>query len=300
MIFSRRSFLKTLLGGLGAFIAGAAYAVGYGPMQRLRVTRYKITPTNWPKDFKLKIAVLSDIHAVEPWMSAERITGIVEQTNALQADLVVLLGDYVAGIWKYRFGTVYSGNWATALSGLKAPLGVYAVLGNHDWWDDLTVQKNGTGIPYPRKALENAGIPVLENQSIRITHKGAGFWLAGLGDQLALPAGKPGVWRGIDDIESTLAQCTSSEPIILLAHEPEIFQKTPDRIQLTLAGHTHGGQINLFGWRPTDGTELGSEFPYGHFKRDNSHLIVSGGLGCSLYPIRIGVPPEIVMVELGT
>ena len=98
--------------------------------------------------------------------------------------LIVLLGDYVAGD---RFVTdyVHSGEWAPVLSRLKAPLGVHAILGNHDWWEDRGAQRSGQGPTIAGGALEKAGIRVYENEAVRIAKDGKAFWLAGLGDQLA-------------------------------------------------------------------------------------------------------------------
>ena len=135
---------------------------------RLRVTRYEITPPQWPADFTLKIAAIADIHACDPWMSLDRIQSIVEHTNALGADIIVLLGDYVAG---HRHVTRFipASEWAPVLAGLKAPLGVHAILGNHDWWYDATVQREGQGLTISRRALEAAGIPVYENDAVRLS-----------------------------------------------------------------------------------------------------------------------------------
>ena len=142
-MISRRHFLR-FAGGLGA--AGVStVAYGFGePALRLRVTRYNIQPPQWPADFKLKIAVIADLHACDPWMSLERIESIVERTNALKPDITVLLGDYVAGHRQVtRF--IPASEWAPVLAGLHAPLGVHAVLGNHDYWEDKTVQRDGQG-----------------------------------------------------------------------------------------------------------------------------------------------------------
>ena len=181
-------------------------------MLRLRVARYDITPTQWPADFQLKIAVIADLHACDPWMSLQRIEAIVERTNALDADIIVMLGDYVAG---HRHVTRYipASEWAPVLAGLKAPLGVHAILGNHDWWDDKTVQREGQGPTVARRALEAAGIPVYENDAQRLTKDGRPFWLAGLGDQLAyLPARRfrPVRRIGVDDLAATLAKVTDA------------------------------------------------------------------------------------------
>src|ERR1700680_1031662 len=187
-MISRRRFLR-FLAGFGAFGAStAAYGFGVEPLLRLRVARYDIAPPQWPAGFQLKIAIIADLHACDPWMSLQHIEAIVERTNALDADIIVMLGDYVAG---HRHVTRYiaAGEWAPVLAGLKAPLGVHAILGNHDWWSDKAVQQHGQGPTVARRALEAAGIPVYENDATRLTKAGRPFWLAGLGDQLAyLPA----------------------------------------------------------------------------------------------------------------
>lgn len=297
-MLTRRHFLRTF-SGLG--VAGVS-TVAYGfsePELQLRVTRYQVSPPQWPADFNLKIAVVADVHACDPWMSLERIQTIVDQTNALGADITVLLGDYVAG---HRHVTRFipADEWASVLAGLKAPLGVHAILGNHDYWDDRTVQLDGQGETVARRALEAKGIPVYENDVQRLSKAGRPFWLAGLGDQLAyLPARRfrPIRHIGVDDLGATLKKVTDDAPVILLAHEPDVAHRVPSRVALQLSGHTHGGQVRLMGWSPV--SPSGQRLAYGHI-RMNSDIIVSGGLGCSIVPFRLGVPPEIVLVSLGT
>jgi predicted MPP superfamily phosphohydrolase len=87
-------------------------------------------------------------------------------------------------------------------------------------------------------------------------------------------------------------------PVVLLAHEPDIFASVPKRVAVTLAGHTHGGQVRLFGHVPVAPSPLSRVYNYGHYHEGGRHLIVSGGLGCSWWPVRIGVPPEIVHVSI--
>jgi predicted MPP superfamily phosphohydrolase len=298
-MISRRHFLR-FIAGLGALGASTA-AYGFGePVLRLRLTRYDLLPPQWPADLHLKIAVVADIHACDPWMSLQHIEAIVERTNALNADIIVMLGDYVAG---HRHVTRFipPSEWAPVLAGLKAPLGVHAILGNHDWWEDKAVQHAGQGPTRARQGLEAAGIPVYENDAVRLNKAGKPFWLAGLGDQLAwYPARRfrPVKRLGVDDLTATLAKVTDDAPIILLAHEPDIAMRVPSRVALQLSGHTHGGQVRLFGWSPVVPSRYGERFVYGH-TRTNCDVIVSGGLGCSIMPFRLGVPPEIVLVTLG-
>jgi predicted MPP superfamily phosphohydrolase len=295
---SRRRFLQWLLRlGLGAG-AAATYATAIEPLL-LRTTRYDLRPKHWPAGLDLSLAVLADMHACEPWMDIGRIESVVARTNALNADLILLLGDYAAG---HRFvtGPVDSSDWSQPLARLKAPLGVHAILGNHDWWDDRGVQASGKGPPYARRALERVGIPVYENDAVRVAKDGHPFWLAGLGDQLAFWSTRrryPGRRIGVDDLTATLAKVQDDAPVILLAHEPDILPRVPERVSLVLSGHTHGGQVRLFGWSPVVPSRFGNRFAYGHV-REQCDLIVSGGLGCSIIPVRLGVPPEIVLVNL--
>lgn len=294
---SRRSFLKSLLGSAAALIGSGAYAFGLEPAFRLRIRHYALVPPAWPVGFGVTIAVLADIHVGEPYMPASRVEEIVEATNALGADLVVLLGDYVAG---HRFMTRQVGmaEIAPILARLRAPLGVFSILGNHDWWDDLTAQREHKGPIIAARALRDVGIPVLENDVVRLKKGEQPFWVAGLGDQIAFVQA-PGRYKGVDDLPGTLAKVDDGAPVILLAHEPDIFPQVPPRVALTLSGHTHGGQVRLFGYSPLVPSKYGNRYAYGHVVEEGRHLVVSGGLGTSILPVRFGVPPEILLVELG-
>ena len=298
-MFTRRRFLRFVAGFGAAGLSTAAYGFGE-PVLRLRVARYYVPLPQWPSDHQLTIAAIADLHACDPWMSLKHIDAIVERTNALGADVIVMLGDYVTG---HRHVTrhIPAGEWAPVLAGLKAPLGVHAILGNHDYWDDKEVQRAGQGPTIARRALEAVGIPVYENDAVRLIKDRRPFWLAGLGDQLAyLPARhfRPVPRIGIDDLAATLAKVTDDAPVILLAHEPDVAMRAPARVALQLSGHTHGGQVRLFGWSPVVPSRYGNRLAYGHM-RVNCDVIVSGGLGCSIMPFRLGVPPEIVLVTLG-
>jgi predicted MPP superfamily phosphohydrolase len=151
------------------------------------------------------------------------------------------------------------------------------------------------------RALEAAGIKVYENDILRLQKEQHGFWLAGLGDQLALlPGARWGraSFAGVDDLPGTLANVTDAAPVILLAHEPDIFPRVPARVSLTLSGHTHGGQVRVLGYSPLVPSRFGNRYAYGHIVENGRHLIVSGGLGCAILPVRIGVPPEVVLVDV--
>jgi uncharacterized protein len=286
---SRRGLL---LRGFGAAaLTGVSTAVYAGAVEpeRLITTSYQLTPPGWTGG-RLSLVAIADLHAGGPNMAVEHITRVVEETNALSPDVVVLLGDYIA---THRFVTerVPYDVWAALLARIKAPLGVWSILGNHDWWNDPR------GI---RGALVKAGIPCLENRAVLVGDGATRFWIAGLGDQLAHHLG-PNMFRGEDDLAGTLAQVTTDDPVILLAHEPDIFVRVPPRVALTLAGHTHGGQIRIpLLWPHLVPSRYGARFAYGHIVERDRHMIVSGGLGTSFAPVRLGVPPEIVHVEIGS
>lgn len=308
---SRRAVLKALLAFGAGSTALAGYALGIEPMWRLRVQTYRFTPPGWPRGLRLRAALIADLHAGEPQMPVARIQEIVASANALKPDIHLLLGDFEAGHrWLTR--RVPPADWATALAPLEAPLGVHAILGNHDWWDDHHAQLRRAGPVVGRVELEKRGIRVYENDAIKLTHQGQQFWLAGLADQLAIDrsyeAGfmqltreqrRGRRYRGLDDLPGTLAKISDDAPVILMAHEPDVFPSVPSRIAVTLSGHTHGGQVRLFGYSAVVPSRYGNRFAYGHIVEEGRHLVVSGGLGCSLMPVRFGVPPEIVLLELG-
>jgi uncharacterized protein len=286
---SRRSLLKTGLGLTGMLMPGTAAYAAVQAAHDLVITDYRPVLPRWPDSHRLTITVVADLHAGGPNMGIERVRQVVDAANALGSDLVVVLGDYFA-THKFITEHVPHAAWAGELARLKAPLGVYAILGNHDWWHDII------GV---RKALAEVRMRVLENDAVLLGDRGRRFWLAGLGDQIAHWLG-PNKFRGEDDLPGTLKRVTTDDPVILLAHEPDIFTQVPPRVALTLAGHTHGGQIVLPFlpplWAPS---EYGARFAYGHIVERDRHMIVSGGLGCSKVPLRLGVPPEIVRVTLG-
>ena len=294
---SRRTLIR---GASSAFLLGgalSAYSFGVEPGLLLETTSYRVHPPNWPSGLRLEVAVIADLHCCEPYMSAVRVRGICEAANALRPDITFILGDFNGG---HMFVTkpVWPQEWAEALEVLRAPLGIWSVLGNHDWWHGPLPDMPGDQGASVRRALRSVGIDVLENRAVRLTHKGRSFWVAGLGDQLAYGR-RNGHWIGADDLEGTLAQIGDDAPVLLLAHEPLIFPKVPDRVSLTLCGHTHGGQVNfpIIG-SPFARERFGAGHYYGHIVEGGRHMIISGGLGESILPIRFMRPPELVKITL--
>jgi predicted MPP superfamily phosphohydrolase len=297
-MITRRGVLRTLGGMTALGAAGGMYAFWIEPAYRLGVAEYRLNPPGWPAGRPITIAALSDIHAGEPHMPLERVNEIVQATNALRPDLVVLLGDYPAA-GKLVTQPIPVAETVEVLKGLRAPHGVHSVLGNHDWWDDVQVQRFRRGLPRIARTLADARISVLHNSAVKSGFRGQGFWVAGCGSLWAFDEGG-GAYRGANDLNRTLAAVTDRDPVILLCHEPDIFPQVPrDRVALTLAGHTHGGQVRLFGWSPYVPSAYGNRYAYGHVEEEGKHLVVSGGLGTAMLPVRLGVPPEITLVRLG-
>jgi predicted MPP superfamily phosphohydrolase len=162
-MITRRALMKRSGGLLLAGAAFAGYSIVVEPNFMLDVTPYRVSPANWPADLNLRIAVISDLHACEPWMPPSRIARIADVANALEPDLIVLLGDFSGGV---PFASrVMPEQWAEALSRLRAPLGVFAVLGNHDWWHGALSQDPGDGGESVRRALRHMGAVLLENET---------------------------------------------------------------------------------------------------------------------------------------
>jgi predicted MPP superfamily phosphohydrolase len=203
----------------------------------------------------------------------------VDTVNAQRADVVVLLGDYVIqGVLGGRF--VPPEEIAAEFSRLSAPQGVYAVLGNHDWWFD------GERV---RGALQGAGVHVLENDRVAVEHGGRRVWIAGLAD----------LWTRKVDVARALRDVPAGEPVLLAMHHPDLFPALPGSVTLTLAGHTHGGQVRLpFFGPPVVPSRFGQRYASGLVVEDGRTMFVTSGVGTSIIPVRMGVPPEIVILTL--
>lgn len=264
--------LLCLLLGLWAFVIEP---------NRLTVNEVSIKLPRWPPAFAgLRIALISDLHVGSPYIDAAKMQRLVEMTNATQPDLILLAGDYMVTGSVRRGHTVEPEIIADELKHLRARFGVFAVLGNHDWWYD------GERV---RAALNGVGIRVLENDVAQIQQEGQSFWLAGIAD----------AWTRKPDIEGTLKKVTNESPVIILTHNPDIFPGVPARVSLTLAGHTHGGQVNIpFIGRPQVPSQYGQRYAIGHIVEDHRHLFVTPGIGTSIYPVRFRVPPEISLLIL--
>ncbi len=264
------------------------------------MTRYDIDSAKIPKDTSLRIAFVSDLHADTRFMPADRIKQVVKITNELGADLIVLGGDYLTQD-NWRMTPLPLDETIDLLRGLSAPLGVAAIMGNHDWWDEPTTQSGELPTPPSVELMLQAGFKVLRNEVLTLDHP-TGVWIGGLDSQMAYERkGTP--HEGADDLAKTIAEASDERFNLLLAHEPDIFASLAEMtprcpVDLVMSGHTHGGQIRFFGARPVVPSAYGAKYAYGHHHEDGRDLIVSGGLGCSSIPLRLGIIPEVVLVTL--
>ena len=254
------------------------YAIFIEPGQ-LVVQRQSISLPHWsPALNHLKVAVLADLHVGCLSVSVSRLRRVIATTNAQEPDLILMLGDFVAS--HGRRSALKPEAFAHELSALKAKYGVYAVLGNHDWW------YNGEEV---RNQLRRANIHVLENESVQLKINDVSLWIAGLADQ----------WTRTPSIPLSVKSVPVGSPCLMLMHEPDLMRAVPESISLSLAGHTHGGQVSL----PIIGalivpTDLGSKFARGLIVEGEKHYFVSSGVGTSVLPVRFGVPPEVCILDL--
>lgn len=283
---TRRDTQRPLvLAGAGAVaVAGAclgAWALLVEP-RRLRVEEISLSLPGWPPVLDgLRVAVLADLHAGAPHVDEAFLERVVEKANATGTDLVTLLGDVVDR--EVVLGSdVPPEAVAARLGRLHAPLGVAAVLGNHDWKYD------GERV---RRALEEAGIRVLENDVAELRHHGASLWLAGFADAASGPV----------EVWGTLAAAPEAAPVLALTHSPDLFPRVPGRVALTLCGHTHGGQVNVpLVRRWAIPSRFGDRYAAGHVEEGGRHLFVHRGLGTSLLPLRFRAPPQIAVLTLAS
>jgi hypothetical protein len=225
----------------------------------------------------LRIAHLSDLHW-GPYTGQQEIGAAVERANALSPDLIVLTGDYV--LWSAD----YAAACARELAALQAPLGVFAVPGNHDYWTDIDVVT---------ARLRAAGATVLRNSAHWLGASGVPLWLVGIDD----------VSEQHHDLDAALAQVPPGEPTLLMVHEPDLADEVarlPHRILLQLSGHSHGGQVNLPLFGPLVLPWLGRKYPAGLQAVPGSALRVytNRGVGLIPPPVRFNCRPEIALLTL--
>lgn len=276
---NRRKFL-----GLSA-IAGAAALGGDATLiapNRPRVAREQVVLPRWPVRLDgFRIALLSDFH-YDPYFSVHPLKAAIGMVNDLRPDLIALTGDFVTmpSFGDAKKGAEMAEPCAELLAKMRAALGLWAVLGNHDGFTDSGRVTS---------ALAAVGIPVLANRSVAIEHNGARFWLSGLQDVMAEDP----------DIRAALRELPGGEPVVMLVHEPDYADEVAQYpVDLQLSGHSHGGQIRLPFLPPLYLPEWARKYYWGLYKIDRLTLYTNAGLGTIGIPARLNCPPEITLLEI--
>ncbi|WP_168356429.1 metallophosphoesterase [Lysobacter enzymogenes] len=274
----RNPWLQRLFVG-ATLVALGCLAWGFLWEPRQLVERdYAFALPHWSRECEgLRLDVVADLHTGSPHNGLDKLDDIVARLIASDAPAVLMAGDYV--ILSVLGGTYISADrLAPHLKPLTARKPVYAVLGNHDWW------KDGGKV---RAALESAGVVVLEDQARKVELGRCRLWIVGIGDK----------WETRHDIAGAFAGVSDDAPVVALTHNPDLFPDIPPRASLTIAGHTHGGQVQL-PWLGTPVVPAQMRYAGGYLVEDGKSLFVSTGIGTSILPVRFGVPPEISRLRL--
>lgn len=271
-------WLRIAVGGVLSLLAWGAII----EPQRLVERDHTLALRQWPARCDgLRLDVVADTHTGSPYNKLDNVDRLVERLVASDADAVLLGGDYVIlSVFLGRY--IPAADIAARLRPLTARKPVYAVLGNHDWW------KDGDAVS---RALASAGVTMIDNRALPVTLRGCGFWIAGIGDLM----------EGDPDVAGTFAAIADPDaPVLVLTHEPDSLPDIPLRAALTIAGHTHGGQMDPWPFRRQPSTWVRRSHRLKWHVRDDAgrDLFVTPGIGTSILPMRIGVPPEISRLTL--
>lgn len=273
-----RKGFKITIGVLAALTVVLAY--GYSQTFALRVTRDDIDSGQVPKEFiGTKVVFAADLHC-GTFFGQKRVESVVQKINSLNPDIIILGGDYIES------GPDYIKPCFGALGGLTARSGIYAVMGNRDYRNGVAVAVRQAMADHNIKLLENSGVWISQNKPGEESTVGR-IRLGGIADVL----------RSNPNIEGALGEVSPEEFAIMVTHNPSFKLITDTRVDLALAGHTHGGQVTLFGlsllpwqwgWKYTSGLQI----------TDRTTVIVSNGVGTRLLPIRLFAPAEINLITL--
>ena len=275
---TRRRFLRlSAAAGLSALAAGGggfySYRIEPG---RLAVESIEIHLPGLAHEMDgLRLVQISDIHAGRD-LPPEQLETTARQIEALAPDLLVVTGDWVT----YDAHDAQAA--ARTVASYSPPLGIYAILGNHDYWTDAEIVAD---------AVQAAGITLLRNQNVAILAGEPALYLAGVDD----------IWENQDDLSQALEGIPANAPVILLAHEPDYADEVAadGRVALQLSGHSHGGQVNvpLFGTPVTP--HLGKKYPRGYYQvGDSLQLYTNRGIGLVRPAVRLNCRPEITHITL--
>ncbi len=291
MTISRRTFLKRVAwSGAVLTVGGVVYPTFIEP-HRVRVSRVPVRIRGLPRAFDgLTVAQLTDLHRSR-YVSREYLDRCIDIVNAIQPDLIAFTGDYIShGRRRGERARLVYGDLdeahenarevAASLSRARAKRGAFASLGNHDHW------YNAAEVT---RLIEHAGIPVLRNASATVRINGEALPVVGLGD----------LWEEGVDVARAFANVDSPFALVLM-HNPDFFEHWPrPGAHLILAGHTHGGQVNIpFVGPPVVPSIYGAKYAQGLFQRGDTQMYVSRGVGLIYPPVRFNCPPEIAVFQL--
>lgn len=269
-----RWLARTLAVTAASTLTGAFYVTRVEP-RWVQITRLTLVIPRLPPAFEgFRLVQLSDLHCgLVPVADLQAALGMAQN---LHPDLFVLTGDYVVDT---AAASIFE--LAPALAGLQAPQGVWAVLGNHDYWSDVQVVRQG---------LAHAGVPLLVNQGVMLTRGAANLYLAGVDDG----------WSGQPDLVGALSACPAHVPALVLWHEPDMADATArdPRVVLQLSGHSHGGQVRLPGLGALVLPRWGRKYAMGLYQVGGMWHYTNRGLGYIWPPVRFNCPPEITELTL--
>lgn len=267
--FFRGNMIKILILLIVLGVSALIWVFGVEP-NLLEVVKYKLKV---PGLEGLRVVFASDFHMAPN--HEERLHKVIELINGQNPDLILLGGDFVKG--HHPTSSLSPEVIAQNFGNLKAQNGVFAVLGNHDWWQD------GEKIT---EELRKNEITVLANENQLLNCKDKRFYLAGVEDFITR---KPNIAKTLNGVEG---------PVLLLSHSPDIFPNVPNHVDLTLAGHTHGGQVAMPFWGALlVPSEYGKRYERGLIEEDGKKILVTKGIGTSMLSVRFNCRPEIVLIE---
>ena len=278
---SRRRTKWALAATILVAIVVAVAAYSFSETYRVEVKAYTFSSPDVPPAFDgTRVVLLTDIHR-SFFFSQERLAKLVDRINAMDPDLIVLGGDYVYGSKDLEAAAF------AELARLDAPLGTFAVLGNHDY-DHPGGDRNDPTLAID--AAAKTGVPLLDNSGVWIEKSGQRIRLGGVSD---LQLDHPNVVPAVDG-------AAASDLVLLVSHEPDFAEALrPGVADLMLSGHTHGGQVTFFGlWAPFGGSAYGHKYRSGMVSNGKTTVIVSNGVGTIFPPLRFFARPQIVVVTL--
>jgi predicted MPP superfamily phosphohydrolase len=276
---SRRMFMKGAAAAVPLATIGLA-TVGVGrSFATARVYKKSIAIENLPLGLVgLRILHLSDLH-LRHYVTADDLAAVLERAESLRPDIILITGDIADDLTQLP-------DALRLIDEMRAPLGAFASLGNHEYF---------RGLQEVHRIFDRSAVSLMVNEGIKLSHQATPLFIGGIDDPRYMSGATPGFFERC--LDTTLAASSGGDTIVLMSHRPDAFNYTPDYgVHLTLAGHTHGGQMGLFG-RSLFESYVPKSYLWGHYQTAESHLYTSSGVG-HWFPFRLGCPSEAPVIEL--